>query len=99
MKDPKQCNNIQEIRQVIDEIDLQIIELLGKRLSCVEEIVKFKSDEEAIIAKNRQKELIEQRREWAEKFKLDKDLIEQFYRTLLQFNVQKELQIFRNQKS
>lgn len=97
MRDTKQCNNIQEIRESIDEIDFQIIELLGKRLRFVEEIVKFKTDEEAIVAKSRQEEMIEQRRVWAAQFNLDKDLIEMIYRTLLQFNVQRELQIFKNQ--
>jgi isochorismate pyruvate lyase len=97
MLDPKQCKNIQEIREGIDEIDLQIIELFGKRLNFVEEIVKFKNDEEAIVAKDRQKEVIELRRKWADSFNLDPDLIESIYKTLLQFNIKKELKIFRNQ--
>jgi len=99
MRDPKQCNNIKEIREGIDEIDFQIIGLLGKRLSFVEEIVKFKDNEESIVAKSRQEEVIEQRRKWAEQFNLDQDLIENIYKTLLQFNIQKELKIFRHQDS
>jgi len=96
MRDPKQCKNIREIRECLDQIDLQIIELLRERHCFVEEIVKFKNDEEAIVAKKRQKELIESRRKWAENLNLDPDLIENIYKTLLQFNVQKELKIFRN---
>lgn len=97
MRDSKQCKNIGEIRESIDEIDFQIIGLLGKRLCFVEEIVKFKNNEEAIVAKSRQEEVIEQRRKWAKENNLDQDLIEKIYRTLLQFNIQKELKIFRNQ--
>jgi isochorismate pyruvate lyase len=97
MRDPKQCSNIEEIREFIDEIDFQIIKLLGKRLCFVEEIVKFKNDEEAIVAKSRQKEVFEQRRKWAENYNLDQDMIENIYKILLQFNIQKELKIFRNQ--
>jgi len=97
MRDPKQCKDIKEIRVAIDEIDFQIIELLGKRLCFVEEIVKFKNNEEAIVAKSRQKEVFEQRRKWAENYNLDQDLIENIYKTLLQFNIQKELKIFRNE--
>lgn len=99
MRDPKQCNNIKEIREGIDEIDFLIVELLGKRLCFVEEIVKFKDNEEAVVAKSRQDEVIEQRRKWAEQFNLDQDLIENIYKTLLQFNIQKELKIFRHQDS
>jgi isochorismate pyruvate lyase len=53
MKKPVECTNIDEIRNEIDAIDKQIIELLGKRLKYVTEIVRFKKDEEDILAKKR----------------------------------------------
>jgi isochorismate pyruvate lyase len=99
MKDPKQCNNIEEIRQCLDEIDFQIIELLGNRLNYIKEIVKFKLDEKEIIANARQKEVINLRREWAENNNLDPGLIESLYKTLIEFNIKKELKIFRKLKS
>ena len=99
MRDPKQCSNIQEIRAALDKIDYQIIGLLGKRLNFVEEIVKFKTNEEDIVAESRQKEVIMLRRKWAENYNLDPDLIEKIYKILMQFNIQKEMKIFRDQKS
>jgi isochorismate pyruvate lyase len=99
MKDPKQCKSVEEIRECLDELDLQIIELLAERQGYINEIVKFKIDEEDIIANVRQQEVINFRRKWAEINKLDPDLIEDLYKTLIQFNIQKELNIFRNQKS
>jgi isochorismate pyruvate lyase len=99
MKDPKQCKSVEEIRECLDELDLQIIELLAERQDYINEIVKFKIDEEDIIANVRQQEVINLRRKWAEINKLDPDLIEDLYKTLIQFNIQKELNIFRNQKS
>jgi len=98
MRDPKQCKNIDEIREGIDDLDIQIIELLSRRLEFVKEIVKFKIDEEDIVAAERQKEVIRLRRKWAESNELDPDLIENIYRALMQFNVQKELKIFRNEE-
>jgi isochorismate pyruvate lyase len=98
MKDPKQCESIEEIRQCLDEIDLQIIELYGKRLNYINEIVKFKIDEEDIVANSRQEEVISIRRKWAEINKLDPDLIENLYRTLIKFNINKEMNIFRERK-
>jgi isochorismate pyruvate lyase len=99
MKDPKQCKSVEEIREYLDELDLQIIELLAERQGYINEIVKFKIDEEDIIANVRQQEVINLRRKWAEINKMDPDLIEDLYKTLIQFNIQKELNIFRNQKS
>lgn len=99
MKDPKQCENIEEIRQCLDELDFQIIELLGKRLNYINEIVKFKIDEEDIVANARQREVIDLRRKLAENNNLDPDLIEKLYRTLIEFNIKKELKLFRGRKS
>ena len=43
MKIPHKCKNIEEVRQEIDEIDHAIIDLIGKRFSFIQEIVKYKS--------------------------------------------------------
>lgn len=97
MKKPESCKNIAEIRESIDEIDYQIMNLYSLRYGFVKEIVKFKTDETSVIAENRQNEVIAQRRVWAVEFGLDPDLFEKMYWTLMHFNVQKELEIFRNQ--
>ena len=39
---PKDCNSKDEIRQQIDAIDKEIIDLFAKRFEYVSEIVKFK---------------------------------------------------------
>ena len=49
--DPKACDSILQIRDAIDVIDQDIIQLFALRHEYVKEIVKFKSgDEEEIIA-------------------------------------------------
>lgn len=88
---------MEEIRKGIDEIDYQILQLFSQRYSFVKEIVKFKTDEESVIAETRQKEVIRQRREWAEKLDLNPDLFEEIYRIVLKFNINKELEILKNQ--
>jgi chorismate mutase len=39
MKLPHECQNIEEVRQEIDEIDQAIIGLIGKRFAFIQEIV------------------------------------------------------------
>lgn len=97
MKNPENCKSIEEIREAIDEIDYQILKLYQERYAFVKEIVKFKTDEASVIAENRQEEVIAQRRVWAVELGLNPDLFEKIYRTLIHFNVQKELEILRNQ--
>ncbi len=94
MKEAKDCSSIQDIRFGIDEIDYQILALFGKRFEYVKEIVKFKSDPDGIVARDRQLAVFEKRREWAQEFGLDPDLFEEIYKTLINWNVQKELEIF-----
>jgi len=98
MKNPKSCQNIEEVRKGIDEIDYQIMLLFSQRYSFVKEIVKFKTDEESVIAEARQKEVIAKRREWAENLGLNPDLFEEIYWTLMRFNVKKELEILNSKQ-
>lgn len=98
MKDPKDFKNIKEIRDSIDEIDFQILKLFGDRNRCIEEIIKFKTDKEEVIAKKRQVELLALRRKWAKDFNLDPDLYENFFKMLINSNIQKELAILEQQE-
>jgi chorismate mutase len=59
MKEAKACENIHEIRECIDEIDEQILISFGKRMEYVKEIVKFKTDADGIVARDRQLQLLQ----------------------------------------
>jgi len=96
MKNPEDCKSIEEIRELIDVIDYQIMKLYSDRYEFVKEIVKYKTDEESVIAANRQKEVIEKRRKWARELGLNPDLFEEMFWTLIRYNVQKELEILKN---
>jgi len=98
MKEPGACENINEIREGIDTIDRQILASFGKRMEYVKEIVKFKTDEDSIVAADRQQEVFQKRREWAQEFGLDPDLFEEIYRMLVNWNIKKELEIFQNKE-
>ncbi len=91
---PKDCKSIQEIRDAIDAIDLDVIKLLAERHEYVKEIVKFKSsDEEGIIAQERKELVLKQRRAWAEEKGLDGEMMEELFRLLIDKNIQIQLDI------
>jgi isochorismate pyruvate lyase len=91
MKDPADFKNIGEVRKAIDQIDYQIMKLFGERHRCTEEIVRFKKDRAGVIAKDRQKELLELRRKWAVDFGLDPELFERIFKMLINSNIRKQL--------
>jgi len=91
---PQACDNIQEIRDAIDVIDQEILELFAQRHEYVKEIVKFKSgDEEGIIARERKELVLKQRREWAEEKGLDAEMMEEIFRLLIDKNIQIQFDI------
>ena len=92
---PSECTGMEEIRNQIDHIDLEIIRLFAKRSDYVHEIVKFKTDEESVIAIERKELVIRQRAEWANAVGLDKHTFEDIYNRLLQQNISEELLLLK----
>jgi isochorismate pyruvate lyase len=99
MKAVKDCENIEDIRQAIDELDEEIISLLGRRYQYVKEIVRFKErNEESIIARERREAVIRSRRQLAAENGLDPDVIEDLYRNLISHFIEEELKLIRDNK-
>jgi isochorismate pyruvate lyase len=93
MKLPHECQSIEEVRQQIDEIDRILIDLIGKRLSFVKEIVKYKNNVDEVYAKIRYKEVISKRREIAASHHLDPDVIENIYRIMMEYFIREQLEL------
>lgn len=97
-KTPTECTGKEDIRDQIDRIDQEIIQLFALRADYVHEIVKYKSDEESVIAIDRKELVIKQRSEWAEQAGLNKDTFREIYSRLLQQNISEELQLLHEKK-
>ena len=95
LKRPENCVSAEEVRNEIDKIDHQIMVLFGERHKYVEEIVRFKNDEESIIAHDRKKQVIEDIRNWAVENGLDPDTFEKMYYLLIENNIKRELEILK----
>jgi isochorismate pyruvate lyase len=96
-KSPEDCENKEEIRQQIDRIDAEILQLFAQRNKYVHAIVKFKVDEESVIAKDRKEQVIKNRGLWAEELGLDRKTFEEIYKILINTNIETELKILKNQ--
>jgi len=98
MKLPHECRSIEEVRQEIDEIDHAIISLIGKRFSFIQEIIKYKSNVDEVYAKNRYLGVISERREFAANHQLNPDVIESMYRILMDYFIEKQLELLKNKQ-
>ncbi len=95
MKKPEDCETISEIREGIDIIDKQLIELIGNRFQYVKEIVKFKSNQTDIEAKPRYTEVLNVRRQWAIEQNLSPDVIESVYKILIQYFIEEQMRLLQ----
>lgn len=96
---PEQCTNIDEVRQEIDNIDSEIINLLAARFGYVREVVKYKEHTPAgIEAADRRAAVINSRRQWAMEANLDPDVVEKIYNTLIDYFISEEKKMMENAK-
>jgi isochorismate pyruvate lyase len=95
MKLPEECDTITDIRNEIDTLDRQIIEIIGKRFMYVKEIVRFKSNEEDVIAQKRYEEVLLKRREWAKNQNLNPEIIENVYKMLIQYFIDEQMKLLK----
>lgn len=89
------CTNMTEIRTAIDQIDTQVIDLLGQRFEYVKAAAQFKTDVHSVKAPERLRTILQQRRQWAEAAGLDADVIEKLYRDLVAYFIESELTNWR----
>jgi isochorismate pyruvate lyase len=83
MKTPTDCNSLADVRSAIDHVDEQIVALLGLRADYVRAAARFQTGEEAVAEPERQAAMLQVRRGWAQREKLDPGFIESLYRDLV----------------
>jgi isochorismate pyruvate lyase len=98
VKEPCDCQSLEEVRNQIDTIDEHIISLFSERHKYVEEIVRFKSDKDAVIAQERKEQVILDRKNWAAEKGLNADTFEQIYTLLIESNIKHELELLKSKK-
>lgn len=95
MKTPESCRGMEEIRADVNEIDREIVRLLGRRLAYVRAAVRFKPNELSITHPDHWERFFAQRRAWGEEEGYDPDVIEALYRRLYDYTVEVQLQMHR----
>jgi isochorismate pyruvate lyase len=84
------CKSLDEVRAEIDRIDRAVLALLGERAGYVHAAARFKPTEADIAAPLRQAAMLHARREWAREEDLDPEFIEQLYRHLVAYFIERE---------
>lgn len=96
MKQSEDCASIEDVREGIDTLDREIVALIGRRAHYVEAAARFKTSQSSVRAPERQKAMLDVRRRWAEEENLAPDVVENVYRTLIDYFIQREMQGWRS---
>jgi isochorismate pyruvate lyase len=87
------CNSIEEVRENINRIDREIVELISQRSRYVEQAAKFKKTTEDVKAPSRVEEVISKVRNLADENDIDPDIVEKIYRTMIACFIDYELKV------
>lgn len=97
MQTPK-CNSLEEVRDAIDLLDTQIIELIAKRNSYIKQAAGFKESVKEVKAEDRIDDVVQRARTKALELNLSPNLVEDLFRMMIDEMVATEIAEFRNAK-
>jgi isochorismate pyruvate lyase len=92
MREPDQCSDMSDIRNVIDSIDNQIVHLIARRGEYVKAAAKFKTSEESVSDYERVKQVIASKKRLAEEYQISPILIEKIYSVMINFFIEEEME-------
>lgn len=83
--------NLEELRAKINEIDVELVKLIARRLSYMPDVGKYKKENGLPLTQpEREKEILEAKRKLAQELGVDPDLIEKIF--VLLFEEAKKIQ-------
>ena len=94
MKEPQDCESLDEVRAQIDRLDRSLISTIGRRQEYVHAAAQFKKSQEQVHAHERQRSMLAARRLWAENEGVDPDLIEALFRKMVDHFIKAEMAVF-----
>ncbi len=94
--DIKNCESLEEAREMIDALDEKIVELIAERNAYIKQIAKFKKSVEEIKADERIEDVINRVRAKAIELDLNPNLINDLYVRMIDSMVESEIEEFNN---
>lgn len=92
----KECKTLEEVRTEIDNLDDQIVELIGARNSYVKQAARFKNTIDEVKAPERINEVMAKVRHKALTLGMSPNLLEEIYTIMINEMVESEIAEFRN---
>ena len=88
------CQSLTEVRENMERIDQQIVELIAQRSHFVEQATEFKTSMDEVTDSKRIEANIGRIKNLAKQYNLDESIIEDVYRTMMDAFIKKEVRKF-----
>ena len=92
----KICNSLQEVRNEIDTIDTQLVELIAKRSRLIRQAAAFKESVEEVKAEDRIDDIMQKVRTKANELNINPNMISELFTIMINEMVETEISEFRN---
>jgi isochorismate pyruvate lyase len=94
----KECHSLADVREEIDKLDDQIVELIAKRNNYIKQAARFKETVEQVKAPERIDDVIQRMRRKALELDLSPNLVADLYRMMIDEMVETEIAELRHAK-
>ncbi|TCM65077.1 isochorismate pyruvate lyase [Acinetobacter calcoaceticus] len=91
----EKCESLEHVREHIDSIDQQLVDLIAARQFYVDQAARFKLTVQAVQSPERVAKVLAKVRAQAVTLGVDPDLIEGMYSTMIQHFIRRELKEIR----
>jgi isochorismate pyruvate lyase len=92
----KKCNSLVEVRQEIDRIDSQLVELISERSHLVRQAASFKNSIDEVKADDRMDFIIQKVRHKAIELGVSPNMISELFTIMINDMIELEIAEFRN---
>jgi len=92
----KKCNSLQEVRDEVDEIDAQLVELISERSHLIRQAAGFKESVAEVKAQERIDDIMQKVRKKAIALNVNPNMISELFKIMIDEMVETEISELRN---
>ena len=92
----KQCDSLQEVRDEIDKIDTQLVDLISQRAQLIRSAAAFKNSVDEVKAQSRIDAVMQSVRKRAIELNINPNMISDLFKIMINEMVETEIAEFRN---
>ncbi len=92
----KKCNSLQEVRDEIDKIDMQLVDLISQRSHLIRQAAAFKNSVDEVKAVGRIDDIMQHVRQKAIELNINPNMISELFTIMIDEMVETEISEFRN---